>query len=368
MKVIFITREGYELSGARVRCYNFARALRRHGIDTEVFSFADDLGAKYGEEEYEMSFLDKIRYNIQAFKILLKKEKDAIFFIQRLNYHALAPFLVSLVKKNRFIFDCDDWNIRENPVEYFGFFPSSKMEYLTRKISKRADACVAASTFLKDYLCRFNKKIYYIPTGVDTSFFEPRNNSNNGSKIIFSWIGTLYHRDMYENIKFILRCFSEVADRHDNVSMYLAGAGKYFCELKKEICNIKNGNKVLLNDWLSPDKIPDYLAAIDIGLLPLIQETKFNKSKSPTKLFEYMAMAKPVISSSIGEAARIITDGRDGFLANTKEEMIEKMERLVGDVKLRRDMGMNARNTVEKYYSLDVIGERLFEIFKQLEG
>lgn len=78
-KIIFITREGYRLSGARVRCYNFAKALRLYGVDTEVFSFADNLGAKYAEEESEMSYLDKIKYNIKAFKALLKKEKDAIF-------------------------------------------------------------------------------------------------------------------------------------------------------------------------------------------------------------------------------------------------------------------------------------------------
>ena len=46
MKVLFITREGYGLSGARVRCYNFARELAGHGIEARVFSFAEQLGAK----------------------------------------------------------------------------------------------------------------------------------------------------------------------------------------------------------------------------------------------------------------------------------------------------------------------------------
>ncbi len=47
MKMIFITREGYNLSGARVRCYGFTQELKKYNIETEVFSFADDLGAKY---------------------------------------------------------------------------------------------------------------------------------------------------------------------------------------------------------------------------------------------------------------------------------------------------------------------------------
>ena len=32
MKVIFVTREGYDLAGARVRCFNFAKELKRRGF------------------------------------------------------------------------------------------------------------------------------------------------------------------------------------------------------------------------------------------------------------------------------------------------------------------------------------------------
>ena len=66
MKIVFVTREGYNLSGARVRCYNFARELNKYGIDTKVFSFGDNLGAKYGEKEFKMPFREKIRYNIKT--------------------------------------------------------------------------------------------------------------------------------------------------------------------------------------------------------------------------------------------------------------------------------------------------------------
>ena len=365
MKVIFITREGYELSGARVRCYNFARALKWHGVDTEVFSFADGLGAKYGEKELEMSFLDKINYNIRAFRDLLKKEKNSIFVMQRLNYHTLAPFLVSLLKKHKFIFDCDDWNIRENPVYYFGLFPSSKMEFLTRKIARYSTICIAASGSLKDYLKKFNSRVYYIPTGVDTEAFKP-NGCKDNSKITFSWIGTVYHREMLENIRFALGCFSALAEKYNNIFLNLAGKGRFFKEINDYTANLQCKDRIALNNWIPPDDIPEYLSGVDIGLLPLIKETKFNKAKSPTKLFEYMAMTKPTVSSNIGEASCIIKDGESGLLADTKEEFISKMESLVNDPVLRRSMGDKAKGTIEKNYSLNVLGERLYEILKTI--
>jgi glycosyltransferase involved in cell wall biosynthesis len=365
MKLIFITREGYNLSGARVRCYNFAQELSKLGINTEILSFADNLGARYGEREFEMSSIEKIKYNIKAFKILLRKEKKSIFFVQRLNYHTMAPFLASLLKGNRLIFDCDDWNIRENPVYYMRIMPSSKMEFLTRQFAKYARVCIAASRFLKDYLFKFNKDIYYIPTGVDTGTFMPKNRNNN-PKITFSWIGTVYHKEMWENIQFILECFLTLSDKYDNIFLNLAGEGRYFQKINNYVNNLRHKNRIIVNGWIAPDKIPAFLSEIDIGLLPLIQETKFNKAKSPTKLFEYMAMAKPTVSSAIGESEHIVRDGQDGFLVKSRKEFIEKMKRLIDDHDLRKKMGEKARITIENHYSLKILGNQLYEILSQL--
>lgn len=367
MKVIFITREGYQLSGSRVRCHGFARHLNKHGVETEVFSFADNLGAKYGEEESQMGWVRKIKYNLAAFKRLIKENNKNIFFLQRLNYHALAPLLVNLLHKNKLIFDCDDWNIREDPKYYFGVFPSSKMEYATRKIAGHADLCIAASGFLKDYLDCFSKKVYFLPTGVDTDYFYPRQ-KHDAKRLVFSWMGTAYHPPMYENLMFILSCFSELAGEFDNIFLYIAGHGKYYGQFEKEISKSRFFERIKVSSWISPDSVPEYLSNVDIGLLPLIQDSYFNKAKSPTKLFEYMAMGKPVIASCIGEAKNIITDGQTGMLAADRSEFISKMRLLILDAQLRKVMGQNANKQVEAKYSLNVLGKELNAMLRCLGG
>jgi len=350
-----------------VRCYGFARALKRYNIDTEVFSFADSLGAKYGERELEMGVSEKIKFNIRALPLLWKKiDRDTVIFMQRLNYHTLTPFLISLMKNNKFIFDCDDWNIREYPVYYAGLWPSSKMEYLTKKIAKYSDVCIAASKFLDGYLSKYNPRIYYIPTGVDTAIFNPKDITSNAEAITFSWIGTAYHKEMDDNLKFIIEIFSRLADSYNTIYLSLAGEGEFLNKIKANLGTIRHHDRIMIHRWIHPDNIPAYLAGIDIGLLPLIQDTKFNRAKSPTKLFEYMAMAKPTIASAMGEARGIIDNGRSGFLAKDKEEFIDKMRALIEDKGLRYAMGRNARQTVEKHYSLEAIGGRLFAIINSL--
>lgn len=364
MKLIFVTREGYRLPGARIRCYNFSSELAKYGIDTEVLSFSDTLGAKDGEQESKMVLKDKIRYNWEAIK-RLTKQKKALFYIQRFNYHSFAPYLAHLFNKNRIIVDLDDWEMRENPKYYFGFYPSSKAHYFTRQIAKRSIFCIAASRFLEAFLSGFNKKVYYIPSGVDTELFKSSLNRLNSDQVVFSWIGTLHKKEYIENINFALDCFCGLRKKYTHIYFDIVGDGIYKENLLQSLKTF-NDLHIRFKGYLAPNSIPGYLDNTHIGLMPVARNTKFNLAKSPTKLFEYMAMSKPTISSYIGEATEIIQDGDNGFLAKNKEEFTEKMKSLIEDKNLCQQIGEKAHETVIDNYSLKVLGKRLYDILIQI--
>lgn len=363
MKVIFITRESYNLPGARIRCYNFARELVKYDITTEVLSFADRLGAKDGERESCMGLREKMGFNWMALKRLVK-EKKAIFYIQRFNYHSFAPYLAYLFNSNRMILDLDDWEMRENPKYYLGVYPSSKAHYLTCEIAKKSIFCVAASHFLKDFLLRFNKRVCYLPTGVDTEVFKPSLKVLNKERMLFSWIGTFHKKEYIENIDFALECFAALRKKYSRIYFDIVGEGIYKNDIIRILTQYDDQN-IQFKGWILPDEVPAYLATIDVGLFPAVRDTKFNKAKSPTKLFEYMAMEKPVVSSDIGEASRIIKNGENGFLTKSRKEFMDKMEVLIEDAELRRKIGKNARKDIEDNYSLNALGKKLYGILKE---
>jgi len=364
MKIIFVTREGYSLPGARIRCYNFSRELSRHGIDTEVLSFSDSLGAKDGAKEAQMGLGDKIKFNFLAFKKLLK-QKDAVLYLQRFNYHSFAPYLAHLLQGNRLILDLDDWEMRENPKYHFGAYPSSKAHYITQKIAKESVFCVAASHFLEEFLLQSNKNVYYLPSGVDTEMFKPSSNGLKEDEIILSWVGTFHKKEYIENIKFALDCFTVLRNKYSTIHFDIIGDGIYRDALEEIIKTFADPH-IHLKGWIAPEAVPAYLQTMHIGMFPVASDNKFNRAKSPTKIFEYMAMAKPVVASAIGEANSIIEDGIDGFLAKTKAEFIKKIQLLIENGALRRQIGEKARETVEKKYSLKVLGQDLYNLVKAI--
>lgn len=367
MKVIFISREGYQLPGARIRCYNFSKELSKYGVEIEVLSYKDHLGAKDGQEEDLMEDTQRIWYNLKAF-LKLSRNKHAILYIQRIHYHYLAPLLAHQTFGNKLILDVDDWDMGYNPFKRLSYINLLKGVHLTRKIATISRGCVASSEYLRKYLFRFNRNTVYIPTGVDTSLFYSRDKGPNNKKIIFSWIGTMFREDNVENLLFIIDCFSQLNKKYPEIQLQIVGTGPRVRTVVEIIHSRFPDADIQMKGWISPQEMPGYLAGIDIGLFPLIQDIKFNLSKSPTKLFEYMAMKKPTISSNIGEISTVIKDGINGSLAvyNSKESFTEKMENLILNKDLRTRMGENALQAIREDYSLEMAGRKLYEFLSRI--
>ena len=344
------------MPAVRVRCYGFARYLNKAGIETEIFSFADNLGAKSGKEEGQMSRLDKLLYNLKAFKYL--KSKDTVLVLQRCNYHSLAPLLLNLLFKRKLILDLDDWEARENIEYHFNKIPKSIAYVAMSFIARRSCLCIGASKFLVNFLSRYNKNSIYLPTGVDTEIFKPKKLMIEKTDLVLSWIGTIHRRDNVENLCFLIDCFMILSQKNSGIKLEIIGAGIYDQEVKQYIAQV-NSNLIKINGWIAPEQIPGYLDNIDIGVMPLTQNTKFNLAKSPTRMFEYMSMEKPFIASCLGEAQRVIIDGQNGMLAITQDDFVEKLQILIKDKKLRQTMGKKARKTVLEKYSLEKISNDL---------
>jgi glycosyltransferase involved in cell wall biosynthesis len=373
-KIIFLGMSGYGYPHTRVRCYHFERELsQKPGIESEVLSYRDHLGPEFSEGDiYRLKDKDKLRLTGRAFRRLWK-EKGALLYLQKAHFHAVPAVWLDWLARNPYVLDYDDYDV---PLSNFFrrgawnrlLFGEHRWDVLTEKIIRKARFCVAASHELIDYLKEHHEKVYYVPTGVDTTAFQPKDYSvPPGEPVVFFWNGLVWGEPILESLRLLLKAFSRAYAEVEGVTLKIIGGGDLWDALKEEIERDYPSLPISLEGWMDPKEMPAQLGRMDVGCLPLHGDSanRWLRSKSPTKMFEYMAAALPVVASAIGEPTHVIEDKRSGFLVRSEEEMAQQMIELAKNSALRREMGMEARKKVEEHFSLPVLGDRLYGIFSE---
>lgn len=94
-------------------------------------------------------------------------------------------------------------------------------------------------------------------------------------------------------------------------------------------------------------EIPKYIAACDVCAAPYESDDSFYFS--PLKVYEYLAMGKPVIASDQGQIRDIIQHEQTGLLykAGSISEFTAAVERLRRSPKLRQRLELNAKHSVK---------------------
>lgn len=88
----------------------------------------------------------------------------------------------------------------------------------------------------------------------------------------------------------------------------------------------------------------------------------------PKSLIEADAIGRPVITCNSVGCKETVIDGYNGYLIPTKnvDALVEKLDILLSDAKLRQEMGKNSRKYAEENFSIDVVIERHLNIYNEL--
>jgi glycosyltransferase involved in cell wall biosynthesis len=363
-------------SNALGRAYLLARVLQRN-YDVEVLGPTFNHGiwppCDTGEFTYQaVHGCNFPRFFLSIRDLLQRARGDVIYAVKP----RLSSFGVGLlIKRTRgipLVLDIDDW-------DYAGDYTLSRLRrlislvvrlhnpyanqylLLMEKFLPQADAITVVSSPLQR---RFGGVL--VSHGRDTDYLDPSKYS--GKKLrqiwelddhtIIMFLGTPRPHKGLEDLIAAVDLLSDLpialvivgADPKDSYTARLRAQGKAHVHLLE----------------MQPfSEIPNYLAAADIVALPQ-RDIPFAHAQVPAKVFDAMAMAKPIIATNVGDLPIIL--GGCGIIVPPGDihKLSEAIRQITSNRDLAQEMGREARQRCIEGYSWDIMEQQLDEVFKKI--
>jgi glycosyltransferase involved in cell wall biosynthesis len=214
---------------------------------------------------------------------------------------------------------------------------------------RKFDRVVTMTPEDANYLSSYAPEVVFrpIPIGIDAAEFEPPQ-SPSEAPMVALFVGNFLHPPNVEAARFLV---NNVAPHVSMLKFVIIGS-----PIPE---GLKPGANVDLRGYV-PDTRPFYQGANTIVVTPL-----FSGSGQRVKLLEAFSMASPVVTTSIGAVGFPIESGVQAVVAETAQEFIAALRRLVQDHPLRKRLGHNARNMILEKFTWQRISKDFFDVVSE---
>jgi colanic acid biosynthesis glycosyl transferase WcaI len=184
------------------------------------------------------------------------------------------------------------------------------------------------------------------------------------AEFILLYAGTL---GMAHGLQTVLEAAARLLGHEDIVFLFV-GAGAERDQLCRRLREMRLFNVRVLEKQ-SRERIPAFLAAADVCLIPLRNQEVF-KTAIPSKLFEAMAAGKPAILGVEGEAKEILlrSDGGLAIQPENPQAMADAILTLKHDPALCLGLGRNGRQAVLENYLRPTQASKYLDLLRGLNA
>ncbi|NBC26856.1 MAG: glycosyltransferase, partial [Bacteroidetes bacterium] len=159
----------------------------------------------------------------------------------------------------------------------------------------------------------------------------------------------------------LIRVFYELSKDHDQIELHVAGDGEELDKCRELVDQHGIEDKVTFHGFVSQEKVKSLLADTDIFVLNSRTDDDGDMEGTPVSILEAMCMGKAVVSTIHAGIPYVIEHGTNGMLAHeySNDELKECIAELINKPAMRKQIGEQARRTVEKSHTVDVMQNKI---------
>ena len=237
--------------------------------------------------------------------------------------------------------------------------------------AKEADLITCSTEFLKKEYEQINPNVVVLPNTVDP-FYYPEPVKNETDIVRIGITGSVGITADMEVLKPIIEHY-----QHDPrvrlvlLSLPPEGDNEFYKKLYSEEYAFWNKVNIEWHSFVPYDEYYEYLnkLKLDMVIIPRF-DSYFNRCKSNLKFLENSMLCIPTIGQAFSTGDSPYQGEEDQkylLLANTYEEWISQIEKLINDKELRQEMGRKAKEYVENTYSIEKLAHLWEDAYKSIK-
>ena len=287
-------------------------------------------------------------------------------------FNGLAGFFVSRMKRCPWVLEIRD--LWPESILAVGAIRNRAIIRLLRSLEhfayRKAERIVPVTDAFRQYMLDGGVdpgKIVVVKNGVDLSLFDRdrpgdalRRRLDLEERFVVAYFGTHGMAHHLETIFETARLFGD--DERIVFLMVGDGAEKAHLSAMRDQLGLEN---VLMLDQQSKSLMPEFWAVADASLVLLSKRDVF-RTVIPSKIFEAMGMATPIVLGVDGEARELVEAAGGGIVIEPEnaDQLADAVRRLSDNPDLGAEMGNRAHEYVRAHFDRRELARRYLDVLK----